>query len=1085
MRCLACNTDNSDTNRYCESCGSQFGSVCSHCGRENSPAAKFCGDCGAEIASPAVAPVEPSARSFDGAASQRLAEPRGELKIATVLFADIANSTEKVAQLGPEEAMQRLQPALRQMCDAVERYGGTVVRTLGDGILALFGAPRTLEGHVRLACEAALRIQTVFANEAWDLDIRIGLHTGQIASDPTVGVSARSEGVHGLTIHIASRVMASSEPGEIRITQAGRDQAGDYYDFQVLGPVPLRGISVAMPLFALVRSKIGPEVLLRRNTRSKFHGRTREMRLLQSAIRHAERGDAPVIGISGAPGAGKSRLCSEFAGWCRGRGVVVHEIRAQLYGHAAPLQPVLELFRRCFFNISDIDDSVIARRKIAETLAVQGTHGELALDEQDETLLADFIGLISSEDASPTSVSTARRARLLAITRQLARQPRDRVILILLEDLHWLDEPSLEFLSELVAAVVGTKTLLLLNHRPTFVAPWQAGPNYKRMDLPDLSNEIIDQIVTDLTSYRRDLSVARDLIIRRSCGNPLFAEELVRSLNEDVISLGQSRLESRIDALERSVPFNVQSIIGARIDHLDAVDKSLLQICSVIGKDIPLAVLERIAKEEISGDITQGLERLCVMDFIQLRPNESGLEYSFRHPLIQEVAYETQLRARRSALHQAAAAAMEQYYRSRGKEFAALIAHHYAAAGEYLKAAEHEARAARWIASTNAAQATRHWRRVREFLKDQVPTKEAAGLRSLAGARIVLLGWREGLRQEEIQQIIEESLAHAEQTDINLIQLLLFAQGRSLQSNGGASDEYMRCVKKALALAPHSIGTGRRALLNISLSHACAWSGLLREGIAANEAGLADHAEIDDYDREFIGVDVDQWAYGIRARLLNRLGRFDEALQQLTQISERAAATADPVMKQIAHHVHIDLAWCAENGDLVADHAAQVSKFAETSSSAYAQVFARNSAGLASFVLGDFSQARESFNEALARLRESRAALEFGPEILASLAECCLAEGAYVGAISHSESAINAATLQSNRFAECRSLIVLGAALLRHGQLERIPLLLERAKELVDVTGASILQKKLDQACYEYLQAFDSKSARSSAATHQ
>lgn len=1084
MRCFACNTNNSDTNRFCENCGSQFGSVCLQCGRENSPTAKFCGACGTGVAAALAAPADALGKSSDGQPS-RFTDGRGELKIATVLFADIASSTEEVAHLGPEEAMQRLQPAVRQMCDAVERFGGTVVRTLGDGVLALFGAPRALEGHVRLACEAALRIQTVFANEAWGLSVRTGLHTGQIASDPTVGASARSDGVHGLTIHLANRVMASAEPGEIRVTQATRTQAGEHYDFHALGPISLKGIGAPTVLFTLVRNSVGQDVLLRRNTRAQFRGRIEEMSLLQSAIRDAEDGNAPVVGVSGEPGAGKSRLCSEFASWCRMRGVLVHEIRAQLYGHAAPLQPILELFRRCFFNISDVDDAVAARKKLAECLAIPTGAGELALDAQDEALLADFIGLTNSEDASPKSASTARRTRLLAITRQLARQPRDRVMLILLEDLHWLDEPSLEFLSELVAAVAGTKVLLLLNHRPTFAAAWQAGPHYQRVDLTDLSNEIVGQIVSDLTSYHRDLSGARDLIIRRSCGNPLFAEELVRSLNEDVIPFGQSNAESRIGALERSLPFNVQSIIGARIDRLSAADKSLLQMCSVIGKDIPLVVLERIAKDEVSGDITQSLERLCAADFIQLQTKETAFEYAFRHPLIQEVAYETQLRARRSSLHEAVASVMEEYYRSRGKEFAALIAHHYAAAGVYLKAAEHEARAAQWIGLTNASQATRHWRRVRELLKEQVPTKEVGSLRSLAGGRIVLLGWREGLRQEEIQQIVEESLALAEQTDLNLVQLLLFAQGRSLQSNGGASDEYLRCVKKALALAPHSTSTGRRALMDIALSHACVWSGLLEEGIVANDAGLSRQDQIDEFDREFIGVDPEQWAYGIRARLLNRLGRFDEALELLGKISARASESTDAVMKQIAHHVYIDLAWCSEDKNLVADHSAKVTQFAENSSSSYAQVFAHNCAGLAASVLGEFSQAKASFNEALTRLRESRAALEFGPELLAGLAECCLAEGANDDAISYSESAIAAATLQSNRIAECRSLIVLAVALLRSGQPQRIPLLLDRAVNLIEVTGASILRKKLDAARREHLECLDSTPAQSVSTTYQ
>ena len=229
MQCLACNTTNPDTNRYCENCGNQFGAVCARCGRENGPTARFCGDCGLKI-SPQL-PVGATARTPDEPVGHRPPDSWGELKIATVLFADIVGSTEKLAYLGPEDAMQRLQPAVQQMCDAVERYGGTVVRTLGDGIMALFGAPRALEGHARLACEAALRMQVDFTDATWDLGVRIGLHTGQIASDPTVGVSARSDAVHGLTIHLASRVMASSAPGEIRITQPPRAQPGDYSRF--------------------------------------------------------------------------------------------------------------------------------------------------------------------------------------------------------------------------------------------------------------------------------------------------------------------------------------------------------------------------------------------------------------------------------------------------------------------------------------------------------------------------------------------------------------------------------------------------------------------------------------------------------------------------------------------------------------------------------------------------------------------------------------------------------------------------------------------------------------------------------------
>ncbi|MBS0344013.1 MAG: AAA family ATPase, partial [Proteobacteria bacterium] len=672
MHCPACKTHNSDTNRYCENCGGALGPVCAHCGRENGRNAKFCGHCGSGLAVLSTLPTSDSANSPAGGASiSRGGDPRQELKIATVLFADIANSTEEVAQLGAEEAMQRLQPVVRQMCTPVERYGGTVVRTLGDGIMALFGAPMALEGHVRLACEAALRIQGIFENEDWKLGVRVGLHTGQVASDPTVGLSARSDGVHGLTIHLANRVMASAEPGEIRITQATQELAADSYEFRAVGLTALRGIAVPQALFTLLGARRAQDLQLRRNTRAKFHGRIEEMKQLQASLALAQEGRARVIGISGEPGAGKSRLCAEFASWCRERGATVHEIRSQLYGHAAPLQPVLELFRQAFFGIGDADDPETVRSKIARCLAQCDQDHAFTVDPGDEALLAEFIGLATAEDTSQAVTATFRRGRLLALARQLVRLPRDGVSLILLEDLHWLDEPSLEFLSELVASVEGTRVLLLLNYRPNFSAEWQGNPNYEHIRLEGLANEVVEQIVQDLTNYQLDLSDVRELIIRRSGGNPLFAEELVRALNEDLISVGAPKPQYRIEILERSLPFSVQSIIGARIDRLDPSDKSLLQMCSVVGKDIPRLVLEHIAAEEVHGDITKALGRLCAADFIQRNADEDRFEYSFRHPLIQEVAYETQLRARRSAMHEVVATVMEKHYAGRGKEFSA------------------------------------------------------------------------------------------------------------------------------------------------------------------------------------------------------------------------------------------------------------------------------------------------------------------------------------------------------------------------------------------------------------------------------
>lgn len=1015
----------------------------------------------------------------------QLSMPRGELKIATVLFADIASSTEAVARLDAEDAMFRLQPAVRQMCEAVEQYGGTVVRTLGDGIMAVFGAPRAVEGHARLACEAALRIQTLFPDESQGLRVRVGLHTGQVASDSTVGVSVRSDAVHGLTVHLASRVMTSADPGEIRITQATHDQALDYYyDFQRLGAVHLKGIGEETQLYSLLRSRPNPQAGPRRASTSQLRGRAKEMLHLQIAMLDAEKGRASVVGISGDPGTGKSRLCSEFADWCRGRGSVVFEFRSQLYGHAAPLQPILELFRTCFFSITDLDDVSTSTAKISACLEGLESDGDAAALANDTTLLADFIGLDVPGDASPRTVSAAKHARLLTITRRLFQRPQATATLVLLEDLHWLDDASLEFLDELVAATVGTRILLLLNYRPSFLPRWKAVATFTSLSLEKLSDKVVGEIVSDLIDYPHELTAARDLIIRRSNGNPLFAQELARSLNDELATIAlASQLDEKISTFAQSLPFNVQAIIGARIDRLSRTDKAILQICSVIGERIPLAVLERVAGGETGHDIGPALMKLSDVDFIQQRSTEGSIEYSFRHPLIQEVAYEAQLRTTRSCVHHAVALAMEEHYRDRGKAFSALIAHHYSAAGAPVKSAEHEAEAAKWIASTDPSRAIKHWRKVRDLLRDQAATNEVGHLRSLAGGSIVYLGWRQGLAQEEINQITDESLA--KQTDVKLVQLLLFAQGRSLQSAGAPTDEYASKLRKALSLDPEATSKGRAALLNIALSQACAWSGLLREGIVANDVGVAGLADIDEMDREFVGIDLEQWVYAIRVRLLNRLGRFDEARRHLGYITARAAASNDPVMRQIAHHVYVDWAWCADRTEAVAENLAEVLAIAQASSNPYSHIFGHHCAGIAGLALKKPSQAYQAFALALQRVDESKSALEFRPEILTGLAKASLDDGKLQGAISCAEKAIQSAAQQTDRISECRSLIVMSVALARNGEAERTSVLLERAKRLVELTGASILHRELDLAYLECLGHFQPTEAPSGTTAHQ
>jgi len=1028
LRCVSCLTVNPVSNRFCGNCGAAFGLSAQE------PASAI----------PAVSEIQ-----------------WGALKHATILFADVVSSTEHVAGLDPEQAMDRLRPAVQRMCNAVERFGGTVVRTLGDGVMALFGVPRALEGHASLACEAALAMQSAFDGPDTSLQIRVGLHSGQVALDPEAIDATRGGGVHGHAIHLASRVVALAEPGGICLTADCLALVRSACEVRPMGKHPLKGIAEPVELHALLGMKNDVQNHnFHEAALSPFRGRAQEMAALQDALLRAESGEGSVIGLSGAPGTGKSRLCHEFAQWCHVRCIPVSEVRTQLYGHATPLQPVLLLLRSCFFHITPEHDAAEARECIVQGLAKLG-----AVSADDLALLSEFLG-VADPNSQPCSLNAkARRARLLGLLHELVKQAGTSTSVIIFEDLHWLDDASAEFISALVAAVAGTRILLLLNYRPGYQAPWWTMRHFRTIQLADLNLADTEALVRERLGHYPELLDFFPLIVERSAGNPFFAEELMHSLIEKSVSLGvSSHRKADIATLVHALPATVQAVIGERIDRLVATQRTLLHICAVIGKEIPLAVLQEVAVYLVS-QLETGLDGLCEAELLQLlREIAGGRRFAFRHPLIQEVAYNTQLRARRANLHAAVAIAMEAHYSTQPGEFAALIAYHYEAAGQLVNAAQHEARAAKWTGSTNSGQAIKHWRKVWALLEGQERSPSIDLLRALAGGRIMYLGWREGLDPQEVQKISHEAIALARQADTRLEQLLLFAQGRIVQSGGGPADDYVQCVRNALSLTPPGKDTGRVAMLNVALSQAYGWAGLLEQGLDANNAALQGVASIDQFDREFIDFSIEQWLYGIRARLLIRMGRLEEAKTCLQQMEVADGGLNDPVIEQIAHYLYVELALCFRDTALAQKHSARVSKIAQEHKSPYSRAFALWCGGLVEATAGDLESAQRSYSQALELIMGTRAAVEFETEIRVSLAERHYRAGDHERALATAKEALALSQQRSNRLTECRALIVCGGVLGQKadaGSWSEASSLFNQAEQLITLTGARIYESGL------------------------
>ena len=1059
MHCPTCNAANPDANRFCESCGAAFTQPCPACGYACGASAKYCGGCGVEIErrdGALVAKVQPVPA----------AEAWGELKQATVLFADIVGSTEHIAGLDPEQAMERLRPVLYSLCEAVERFGGTVIRTLGDGVMALFGVPKTLEGHPLLACQAALAMVQASQQAPHGLQIRVGLHSGQVASDPHDAKGGRGGGAHGLTIHLASRVVALAQPGGICLTGATKALLGHSCQLKRMGEYPLKGITgltTIHQLLGLSATGMTPDTDSSERWVSPFRGRQLELDILQAALARAQAGDARVLGISAEPGGGKSRLCQEFVQRCRAQALPVVEVRAQLYGHATPLQPILELLRNGYFHIAASDTADIARTRIAQRLQ------SLPASAEDTALVDEFLG-VAAPDASASPLSPrAKHQRMLELMRQLVRQAGGQPGVILFEDLHWLDEASEAFVGALVEAVAGTHTLVVMNYRPHYRPSWAQSAHFTQLDLPDLNAGDMHALVAELLGARAELAQVCQLVVQRSAGNPFFAEELARTLIDSALlaDIGAAGLPpGRLAQIERALPATVQAVIGAKVDQLGEPEKTLLQMCAIIGKEIPMAVIEQVASH-LRAVLEQGLAGLCQAGLI-LQQNQAGQrQFVFRHPIIQEVTYSMQLKVRRVALHGAVAQVMEAYYQDRLDEFAGLIAYHYEAADERFTAAKYMARAARWIGATDSGQAIKRWQSVWNLLKDTVRTVESDDLRSLAGGQIGVLGWREGLRIEEIEPILDEAVALSGGRDPRMVQLLMIVGGRMQVSCGGTVDEFVARTRGAIAL---TVGqdVGRAAMLNSLLSQALGWAGCVDEALAANAAAMEAADSIDSSDLAFVGFSIADWLVPMRGRLLLKQGQLRLAQEWLHKKSRDSGAQVDAMVQMVQHLGEIELAIATSNVAAAEHHASALSAMAERSGAPYMRVYGLTYSAMVQALQGDFETAQSRLEQGLELARRSIVAMELEADMLEWLANCLLRRGETGKAMQIAQEAVKMASLRGNRLAECRALITLGRAALEAGVDSvpegRVAALLSRAGILIETTGARLYEQALAEA---------------------
>src|SRR6516165_8615612 len=605
----------------------------------------------------------------------------GERKQVTVLFADLKGSTELIRDLDPEAAQALLDPALQHMMAAVHRFEGTVNQVLGDGIMALFGAPVAHEDHAVRACYAALAMQAAlrrYAEEVrrahgLEMQARVGLNSGEVvvrAIDSSLHIDYSAV---GQTTHLAARMEQLATPGSIRLTAATLRLAEGLVQVNVLGQFPVKGLTEPVEVCEL----IGASTIRRRWQGSTargltgFVGRQQELAALQQALEQAGAGHGQVVALVGEAGVGKSRTVYEFIHSHLTSGWLVLESASVSYGKATPYFPVIDLLKR-YSRVEEHDDTRTIRAKVTGQVVT------LAPTLQDTLpALLSLLDVLPDDSPFLTLDPPQRRQRTLdALKRVLLRESQEQPLLLVFEDLHWIDSETQALLNSLVESLPTAQLLLLVNYRPEYQHGWGSKTSYTQLRLDPLPPASAEEFLTMLLGDDVSLAPLARLLITRTEGNPFFLEESVRTLAETGVLVGESgayRLGQALPTIQ--VPATVQAVLAARIDRVPPEEKRLLQTAAVIGTAVPLPLCQAIADVPEEA-LHRGLAHLQAAEFLYETHLFPEREFTFKHALTHEVAYGGLLQERRRALHARIVEAPEGPVGDRGSEQVERLARH-------------------------------------------------------------------------------------------------------------------------------------------------------------------------------------------------------------------------------------------------------------------------------------------------------------------------------------------------------------------------------------------------------------------------
>jgi class 3 adenylate cyclase/tetratricopeptide (TPR) repeat protein len=708
-QCAQCGAAYPPAARFCQECGAPLAYRCEACGASNRHGAKFCLECGTALSPsrsvatppsppPATSPTRdvPAAAAEDvtsriraGYTPAYLAEKilttrgalEGERKVITVLFADVVDSSAFAQRIDPERLHQLMGQVLQLVAETIHRYEGTVNQYLGDGVMALFGAPFALEDHGVRAVQAALAVQETirgygaqFQREhGMGLSLRIGINTGPVVVG-RIGDDLRMDYTAvGNTTHIASRLQALAEPGAILVSDDTHRLVEGYVTSEPLGPIEVRGQRDRVNAYRVTgrrrwRSRL--EMTASRGL-TQLAGRRRELALLHDCLRRVQAGHGQVVGVAGEPGLGKSRLLYELHGAVADEAVDWLEGHCLAYSTTLPYGPVLQILRS-LFHIEDGDNALQIQAKLRD--------GVLALERgiaPMQPFLEALFGLPGSDEALRHLDRQHRRQQTLEMIRAVVvAASRQRPLVLVCENLHWIDQSSEDVLAFMAGSLTAVPILILTTHRTGYTVRWADKPHYTQIALERLARLEVEEMLRALLGAQEFPAEFLQFVRDKADGNPLFIEEVTQALVERDLLV---REDGRLRLSEGAVmdwPATIQDIVQARIDRLDENVKDTIQIAAIIGREFDLRLLGRVSGRP--ADIAGHLEALKRLDLIHEAHFFPRLEYRFKHAVIQDVVYKSLLAPRRQALHTLVGRSIEELNPDQIEEHAVVLAHHYA-----------------------------------------------------------------------------------------------------------------------------------------------------------------------------------------------------------------------------------------------------------------------------------------------------------------------------------------------------------------------------------------------------------------------